>query len=79
MVLLPFNRERLRERNDIENDAERRRVSESSPEKGFMETLEMSEIVRELAQATSAESSGTYDLAAKARLYVLPLRAAQKS
>lgn len=78
-VLLPFNRERLRERNDVENDAERQRISDSSPEQGFMETLELSEVVRELAQATSAESSEIYDLAAKATLYVLPLRAAQKS
>src|SRR5512141_1383329 len=30
-VLLPFNRERLRERNEVENDAERQRVSDLSP------------------------------------------------
>jgi hypothetical protein len=59
-VLLPFNREKLRERNAVESEAERQRVS------GF-------------AQATSAESSETYDLAAKAKLTILPLRAAQRS
>ena len=78
-MLLPFNRERLRERNDVENDAERQRVSDFSPEQGFMDVLELSEVVRELAQATSAEGSETYDLAAKAKLYVLPLRATQRS
>jgi hypothetical protein len=78
-VLLPFNRESLRERNVVESDAERQRVAGSSPEQGFMDTLELSEVVRELAQATSAESSETYDLAAKAKLYVRPLRAAQRS
>jgi hypothetical protein len=55
-VLLLFNRERLRERNVVENDSERQRVEGFSPEQGFMEVLELSEVVPELAQATSAES-----------------------
>jgi hypothetical protein len=78
-VLLPFDRARLRERNDADMVAERLAAADRSPEEGLRDAVELSEVVRSLALATSGGQGTVDDLAAKARLYVLPLRAAQRS
>jgi hypothetical protein len=78
-VDLPFDREKLRRRNAADAEAERAVASVRSPEQGFLETLDLSEVVSELAAATAGEQLLVDDLEAKARLYVLPLRAAQRS
>jgi len=76
-VLPPFDRAKLRERNEADGIAERLAATARSPEEGLRDALELSELVRSLALATSGEQYMIDDLTAKARLYVLPLRAAQ--
>jgi hypothetical protein len=78
-VLLPFDRDQLRKRNAADVDAERTAASTRSPEQGFLDTLELSEVVSQLAAATAGDQFLVNDLEAKARLYALPLRAAERS
>jgi hypothetical protein len=76
-MLLPFDRERLKQRNlrDAREDAAS--AAERSAEQSFVETLEVSEVVRQLALATGSGTAAP-DLEAKARLYVRPLVAAMR-
>lgn len=76
-VLLPFDRDKLRKRNRADVLAERAIASACTPEQGLTDAIELSQVVRSLAQATAGEQSAD-DLAEKARLYVLPLRVAQR-
>ncbi|MBN2576457.1 MAG: hypothetical protein JXP73_17980 [Deltaproteobacteria bacterium] len=78
-MLLPFDRARLRERNEADVTAERFDAAARSPAEGLRDVLELCETVRSLALATSGEPGPVDDLAAKARLFVLPLRAAQRA
>jgi hypothetical protein len=77
-VELPFDRERLKRRNAIDSDQDRAADCRRSPGESFMETLELCEVVGQLASAAASEESAS-DLEAKARLYVRPLRAAMHS
>ena len=77
-MLLPFDRERLKLRNARDAEQEVAAAVEKTPEQGFVETIEVSEVVRQLAVATGSDSAAS-DLAAKSRLYVGPLLAAMRS
>ena len=77
-MLLPFDRERLKQRNARDAEQEVAAAAEKSPAQRFMETLEVSEVVRQLAAATGSDSAAS-DLEAKSRLYVRPLLAAMRS
>jgi hypothetical protein len=78
-VLLPFDRDKLRMRNRADAIDARTEASTSTPEDGLEAALELGEVVRELARATVGEQLAVDDLAEKSRLYVLPLRLAQRS
>jgi hypothetical protein len=77
-VTLPFDRDRLRERNSADESAQRAADAARSGEQSFLDTLELSEVVRQLAAATVGDDPRPDDLEAKARLYVAPLRAAER-
>ena len=76
-MLPPFDREALKERNASDLAAERARAASRSPAEGLLDTLELSELVRELARASNADCPASHDLEAKADLYVRPLKAAR--
>jgi len=75
-MLLPFDRDRLRERNAIDLAQEIEEAQRRSTPERFEQTLELSELVRALAEATGVEVPD--DLAEKARLYAEPLRVATR-
>lgn len=77
-MLPPFDRERLKQRNSIDAKQEAATSGNKTAAQRFADTLEVSEVVRELAAATGTEVA-TNDLEAKARLYVRPLRAMMDS
>jgi hypothetical protein len=70
----PVNREQLRLRNAQDARDENAAAMERSPAEGMVAVVELSDVVRKLAIANTAEDAG-YDLERKAWLYVRPLRA----
>jgi hypothetical protein len=77
-MILPFDRERLMRRNTLDAEQEVAACAEKTSSQSFMESVEVSEVVRQLAIATGSESE-TSDLEAKSRLYVSPLLAATRT
>lgn len=77
-MLPPFDRERLKLRNTCDAEQEVAAAADKTTEQSFVEALELSEVVRQLARATGSDSVGA-DLAAKSRLYVRPLLAAMRA
>jgi hypothetical protein len=75
-MILPFNRDRLRERNASDLVDEIKEARRRSPAERVEQTLELSDLVRALAQAAGSEVPD--DLAEKARLYAEPLRVATR-
>lgn len=75
-MILPFDRNRLRERNAIDELQHQDEAARQSPAEGVERTLEVSDLVRMLAHATGADESieERADLEEKARLYAMPLR-----
>jgi hypothetical protein len=76
-VLLPFDRERLKLRNARDAEQELAAAAKKTAEESLAETIEVSEIVRQLALATGSDSVPV-DLAAKSRLYVRPFLVAMR-
>jgi hypothetical protein len=79
-VLLPFDRQRLRQRSELDEQDELITAREETPEERFLLSVELAELTRELAEAAGAAwlTGERDDLAEKSRLYVLPLRAAME-
>ncbi len=77
-MLLPFDRERLKQRNALDAEQDAAVSAETTPSQSFLETVEVSDLVRQLAIATGSDSAAG-DLEAKSRLYVRPLRAAMRA
>ncbi|MBN1611958.1 MAG: hypothetical protein JW940_35330 [Polyangiaceae bacterium] len=77
-MLLPFDRDRLRQRNALDAGQELAASAEKTPSERFVETVELSDVVRQLAVATGSEGK-TADLETKSLLYVRPLRLAMRS
>ncbi len=77
-MLLPFDRERLKQRNALDAQQEQAASAEKTPSQSLVETVELSDVVRQLAIATGSDATGT-DLEGKSRLYVRPLLAAMRS
>ena len=75
-MILPFNRDHLRERNAIDLVDEIEEARRWSPAERVAQTLELSRLVQALAQAVGLEEPD--DLAEKAHLYVEPLRVAAR-
>lgn len=75
-MILPFNRARLRERNALDDAEEQAAAAQRTPGERVEMSLDLSQLVRELAHATGADqaTSTRSDLAEKARLYAEPLR-----
>ena len=75
-MLLPFKRDRLRERNAIDEAEDRADSALRSPAERVEITLQLSEAVRLFSHATGApqHTHEDADLEGKARLYALPLR-----
>jgi hypothetical protein len=75
-MILPFDRARLRERNALDDAEDREDAARRSPAERVEISLELSQIVRELAHAAGTDQSGDdhADLAEKASLYAAPLR-----
>ena len=73
-MIPPFDRERLKQRNALDVEQGALASAEKTPAERFEETIEVSELARELALATGTAAE-TDDLETKARLFVRPLRA----
>ena len=75
-MILPFDRKRLQERNALDDAEDRADAARRSPPERVELSLELSQLVRELALATGANLpiDERADLAEKARLYATPLR-----
>jgi hypothetical protein len=75
-VILPFNRARLRERNALDDAQDQAAAAERSPGARVEASLDLGQLVRELAHATGADQSAIArsDLAERARLYATPPR-----
>lgn len=75
-MILPFNRARLRERNALDDAQDQAAAAERSPGERVEASLDLSQLVRDLAHATGADQAAAArsDLAEKARLYAAPLR-----
>jgi hypothetical protein len=75
-MILPFDRNRLRKRNAVDEADDRADAAMRSPTERVEITLQLSEAVRLFSRATGAprQTSMDADLEEKARLYALPLR-----
>jgi hypothetical protein len=75
-VILPFDRARLRERNALDDAEDQAAAAQRSPGERVEISLDLSQLVRDLAHATGADRAvaRNADLAEKARLYAAPLR-----
>lgn len=76
-MLLPFDRERLKQRNATDSEQELAVSAEKSPSECFLDTIEVCEVVRQLAVASGSDCVAA-GLDGKARLYVRPLLAAAR-
>lgn len=76
-MILPFDRSRLRLRNALDDAEAIADAARRSPAERVQVSLDLSQLVRELARAAGTDQLVDYraDLAEKARLYVTPLRA----
>jgi hypothetical protein len=76
VVILPFDRGRLRERNALDDAQDRAEARRRSPAERVASTLELSQLVRDLSQATGSDElvDEAVALGEKARLYAAPLR-----
>lgn len=70
---LPFDRQRLRDRNRIEEEDAAEEAAIRSPAEGLRHAIEVSDLVRTLAAATGAPEVPV-SLEEEARVYVRPLR-----
>ena len=75
---LPFDRERLKQRNALDAAQEVQASAGQTPSEKLLATIEVSEVVRELAVAAGTQAERT-DLQLKSHLYVRPLHAAMRS
>lgn len=75
-MILPFDRERLRERNALDEAEDRADAARRSPAERVELSLSLSQLVRDLSRAAGTASAADEhdDLAEKARLYAAPLR-----
>lgn len=75
-MLLPFKRDRLRERNAVDEAEDQADSALRSPAERVELTLQLSEAVRLFSHATGTAQPASVDadLERKARLYALPLR-----
>ena len=72
-MIPPFDRERLKQRNALDVEQDALASAEKTSAERFEETIEVSELARELAFATGTAAAAN-DLETKARLFVRPLR-----
>ena len=79
-MILPVRREPLKERSELDELDELREARAESPAERLQLALELSELTRELAEATAASWTRATpdDLDEKARVYLAPLRAVTK-
>ncbi|HEY6557476.1 MAG TPA: hypothetical protein VI072_09385 [Polyangiaceae bacterium] len=75
---VPFDRARLAQRNALDLATHHAQIAQNSGRSALLETLELSDTVHELAQATGTVRDSHADLDEKARLYVLPLQLAAR-
>ena len=75
-MILPFDRERLRERNALDDAQDRAEARRRSPAERVESALELSQLVRDLSRATGSDElvDRETELGDKARLYAAPLR-----
>lgn len=75
-MILPFDRERLRARNALDDAEAREDAARRTPAERVLRSLELSQLVRDLARAagTLEPVDAEADLAEKARTWVTPLR-----
>jgi hypothetical protein len=74
-VIPPFDRARLAEKNALDEAEAIADAAAKTPEERIEETLELSELVRELARANGVDpAAGASDLAEKARLWARPMK-----
>lgn len=75
-MILPFDRERLRERNALDDAQARAEARRQSPAERVESTLELSQLVGILSHATGSDAlvDEEAEFGEKARLYAAPLR-----
>jgi hypothetical protein len=74
--MIPFHRDKLRERNALDEAEEIAEAALKTPSERLARTLELSDLVSALSRATGARAlAPPSDLAEKSRLYARPLRA----
>ena len=74
--ILPFDRDRLGQRNAFDDAEAREDAARRTPSDRVLLSLELSQLVRDLARAagTLEPADADADLAEKARIWVAPLR-----
>jgi hypothetical protein len=73
--MLPFDRTRLRERNQRDQEADRADAAAHTPAERLEQAVELSELILALSRAAGSDTTvPATDLAEKARLYAYPLR-----
>jgi hypothetical protein len=76
-MLLPFRREALNARSELDELAELAEARQESPAERLALSIELSDLTCELAESAGAEwRESPVDLEDKSRLYVWPLKAA---
>lgn len=80
-MILPFDRARLAERNKVDEIEERDDTASMTAAERLEETLELSDWVRSLSEATGTDQLADENnrLEGKARLYALPLQLLDRS
>lgn len=72
MVKLPFDRARMRERNELDAIDELEQAAKLTPEERFTQALDLSELCLSLARGNPTGTPPSETLAEKARLWTLP-------
>jgi hypothetical protein len=71
---LPFDRARLRARNELDRQDAWRRARQRSPAERLRAEVELSDLVTELRAVPTNQRARRFVLAAKSRLWVAPLK-----
>lgn len=79
-MILPFRRDRLAERDALDEAAEREQCSRERPDERLALAVALSDLARALGRAAAAQWTIAQpdDLQQKADLWALPLRAASR-
>ncbi len=78
-MLLPFNRQSMRERNLLDQIESWKRAKHGSAAQRLRSELELCDLIRDLRHSPKTRAASRRDLAEKARLWIAPLKAIAKA